>query len=159
MTITLGARGLGEYVDGTVLIPLRFVIDSTGVVKDVNGNTKTADEVKENRKEINEYTQKDSLVQQHIFSPITDRLMLQLGSQLTGAAMWTKVKKLHEGKSALVKVDMHKHMLLTRFEEGADVKVHFGELNRICQIMAGMGDVIQEVNYSAIIMGLLPDSY
>jgi hypothetical protein len=113
MTITLGARGLGEYVDGTVPIPPCFVTNSMGVVKDVNGNTKTADEVKENRKEINEYTQKDLLVQQHIFSTITDRLMLQLRSQLTGATMWTKVKKLHEGKSTLVKADMCKHMLLT----------------------------------------------
>jgi hypothetical protein len=159
MTIALGACGLGEYVDGTVQIPLHFVTDSTGVVKDVNGNTKTTDEVKENRKEINEYTQKDSLVQQHIFSTITDRLMLQLGSQLTGAAMWTEVKKLHEGKSALVKADMRKHMLLTRCEESADVKAHFGELNRIRQIMAGMGEVVQEVDYGAIIMGSLPDSY
>jgi hypothetical protein len=125
----------------------------------VNGNTKTADEVKENRKEINKYTQKDSLVQQHIFSTITDRLMLQLGSQLTGATMWTEVKKLHEGKSILVKADMHKHMLLMQCEEGADVKVHFRELNQICQIMAGMGKVVQEVNYGAIIMGSLPDSY
>jgi hypothetical protein len=39
--------------------------------------------------------------------------MLQLRSQLTGAAMWTEMKKLHEGKSALVKADMRKHMLLT----------------------------------------------
>jgi hypothetical protein len=82
--------------------------------------------------------------------------MLQLGSQLTGAAMWTEVKKLHEGKSALVKVDMRKPMLLTRCEEGADVKVHFREPNQICQIMAGMGKVIQDI---AIIMGLFPDSY
>jgi hypothetical protein len=35
MTIALGACGLGEYVDRTVPIPLRFVTDSTGVVKDV----------------------------------------------------------------------------------------------------------------------------
>jgi hypothetical protein len=108
MTIALGTHGLGEYVDGMVPIPPHFVMDSMGVVKDVNGNMKTADEVKDNRKEVNEYAQKDSLVQQHIFSTITDRLMLQLGSQLTGATMWTEVKKLHEGKSALVKVDMCK---------------------------------------------------
>jgi hypothetical protein len=85
--------------------------------------------------------------------------MLQLGSQLTGATMWTEVKKLHKGKSALVKADMRKHMLLIQCEEGADVKAHFRELNRIHQIMAGMGKVIQEVNYGAIIMGSLPDSY
>jgi hypothetical protein len=37
--------------------------------------------------------------------------------------------------------------------------MHFGELNQICQIMAGMGKVVQEVDYGAIIMGSLPDSY
>jgi hypothetical protein len=112
MMIVLGTHGLREYVDGMVLIPPCFVMDSMGVVKDANSNMKTMDEVKGNRKEVNEYTQKDSLVQQHIFSTITDR-MLQLGSRLTGAAMWTEVKKLHEGKSALVKADMRKRMLLT----------------------------------------------
>jgi hypothetical protein len=82
MTIALGAHSLGEFIDGIVPILLRFIMDSMGVVKDVNGNTKTTDKGKENRKEINEYTQKDSLIQQHIFSTITDRLMLQLGSQV-----------------------------------------------------------------------------
>jgi hypothetical protein len=50
-------------------------------------------------------------------------------------------------------------MLLMRCKEGADVKVHFGELNWIRQIMAGMGEVVQEVDYGAIIMGSLPDLY
>jgi hypothetical protein len=36
MTIALGAHGLGEYVDGTIPIPPRFVTDSTGIVKDAN---------------------------------------------------------------------------------------------------------------------------
>jgi hypothetical protein len=159
MTIALGAHGLGEYVDGTVPIPTRYVADSAGILESTPGKPATADEIKENMKEVNEYTQKDSLVQQHIFSTITDRLMLQLGSTLTGAAMWAQVKKLHEGKSMLVKVDMRKRMLLTHCDEGADVRAHFGELNRICQIMAGMGEVMQDIDYGAIIMGSLPDSY
>jgi hypothetical protein len=69
MTIVLGMCELGEYVDEMVLIPPCFFMDSTGVVKNANGNTKTADEVKENRKKVNEYTQKNSLIQQHIFAP------------------------------------------------------------------------------------------
>ncbi|KAJ8582924.1 hypothetical protein M405DRAFT_776001, partial [Rhizopogon salebrosus TDB-379] len=91
MTIALNAHGLGEYVDGTVLIPTRYVADSAGILESAPGKPATADEIKENRKEVNEYTQKDSLVQQHIFSTITDRLMLQLGSTLTGATMWAQV--------------------------------------------------------------------
>jgi hypothetical protein len=37
--------------------------------------------------------------------------------------------------------------------------VYFRELNQIRQIMAGIGEVVQGVDYGTIIMGLLPDSY
>jgi hypothetical protein len=66
---------------------------------------------------------------------------------------------LHEGKSALVKADVRKHMLLAHCDEGGDVKAHFVELNRLHQIMAGMGAVVSGGDYAAIVMGSLPDSY
>jgi hypothetical protein len=69
------------------------------------------------------------------------------------------VKTLHEGKSALVKVDVRKCMLLAHCDEGRDIKAHFGELNRLCQIMAGMGVIVNDADYAAIVMGSLPDSY
>jgi hypothetical protein len=50
-------------------------------------------------------------------------------------------------------------MLLARCDEGGDVKAHFGELNRLRQIMAGMGAIVDDEDYAAIIMGSLPDSY
>jgi hypothetical protein len=115
--------------------------------------------MKENRREVAEYMQKDYLVQQHIFGTVTDRMMLQISHQTTGAAMWKEIKTLHEGKSTLVKADVRKRMLLARCDEGGDVKAHFGELNRLRQIMAGMGAIVDEEDYTAIIMGSLPDSY
>jgi hypothetical protein len=115
--------------------------------------------MKENRREVAEYTQKDYLIEQHIFGTVTDRMMLQISHQTTGAAMWKEIKTLHEGKSTLVKADVRKRMLLAHCDEGGDVKVHFGELNRLRQIMAGMGAIVDEEDYMAIIMGSLPDSY
>jgi hypothetical protein len=50
-------------------------------------------------------------------------------------------------------------MLLAHCDEGGDVKAHFGELNRLRQIMAGMGTIVNDEDYTAIIMGLLPDTY
>jgi hypothetical protein len=73
--------------------------------------------------------------------------------------MWKEINTLHEGKSALVKADVRKCMLLARCDEGGDVKVHFGELNRLCQIMAGMGMIVNDEDYAAIVMGSLPDTY
>jgi hypothetical protein len=152
MTIALGARGLGEYVDGMAVRPILFTTSPSGV-------TATPEGIKENKREVAEYMQKDYLVQQHIFRTVTDRMMLQISNQTTGAAMWKEIKMLHEGKSALVKADVRKHMLLACCDEGRDVKAHFGELNRLCQIMAGMGAIVDDEDYAAIVMGSLPDSY
>jgi hypothetical protein len=52
-----------------------------------------------------------------------------------------------------------KCMLLAHCDKGGDVKAHFGELNRLRQIMVGMGAIVDEEDYVAIIMGSLPDSY
>jgi hypothetical protein len=154
MTIALGACGLGEYVDRTAVRPILITTATSQ-----SGITATTEEIKENRREVAEYTQKDYLVQQHIFGTVTDRMMLQISHQTTGTAMWKEIKTLHEGKSTLVKADVRKRMLLARCDEGRDVKAHFGELNRLRQIMAGMGAIVDDEDYAAIIMGSLPDSY
>jgi hypothetical protein len=73
--------------------------------------------------------------------------------------MWKERKTLHKGKSALVKADVRKRMLLARCDEGGDVKAHFGELNRLHQIMAGMGAIVDDKEYVAIVMASLPDTY
>jgi hypothetical protein len=57
MTIALGARGLGEYVDGMAIRPILITTATSR-----SGITATTEEMKENRREVAEYTQKDYLV-------------------------------------------------------------------------------------------------
>jgi hypothetical protein len=153
MTIALGARRLGEYVDGMAVRPILITTTSP------SGIMATPEEVQGNKREVAKYMKKDYLVQQHIFGTVTDRMMLQISHQTTGTAMWKEIKMLHEGKSALVKVDVRKRMLLARCDEGGDVKAHFRELNRLRQIMAGIGAIVDDEDYAAIVMGSLPDTY
>jgi hypothetical protein len=121
MTIALGACGLGEYVDRTAVRPILITTATSQ-----SGIMATTEEMKENRREVAEYMQKDYLVQQHNFRTVTDRMMLQISHQTTGAAMWKEIRTLHEGKSALVKADVRKCMLLARCDEGRDVKCTSG---------------------------------
>jgi hypothetical protein len=67
MMIALGARGLGEYVDRTAVRPILITTATSQ-----SGITATTEEIKENRREVAKYTQKDYLVQQHIFGTVTD---------------------------------------------------------------------------------------
>jgi hypothetical protein len=154
MTIALGTHGLREYVDGMAIRPILITTTTSP-----SGITATPEEVKVNKKEVAEHMQKDYLVQQHIFGTVTDRMMLQISHHTTGAVMWTEIKTLYEGKSALVKVDIRKRMLLAHCDEGRDVMAHFGELNRLRQIMAGMGAIVDDEDYAAVVMGSLLDTY
>jgi hypothetical protein len=67
MTIALGACRLGEYVDSTAVRPILITTATSQ-----SGITATTEEVKENRREVAKYTQKDYLIQQHIFGTVTD---------------------------------------------------------------------------------------
>jgi hypothetical protein len=58
MTIVLGAHGLGEYVDGTAIRPILITTATSP-----SGKTATLEEVKENKRKVAKYTQKDYLVQ------------------------------------------------------------------------------------------------
>jgi hypothetical protein len=68
MLIALRARGLGEYVDGTAVQPILFATATSSKMA-------TPEEVKENKKEVAEYMQKDFFIQQHIFGTVTDRMI------------------------------------------------------------------------------------
>jgi hypothetical protein len=93
----------------------------------MSSNTAILEEVEDNKKEVAKYMQKDFFIQQHIPRTATDQMMLQISSQTTGATMWAEIKTLYEGKSALVKMDVRKRMLLAHCDEGRDVKAHCGE--------------------------------
>jgi hypothetical protein len=51
MTIALGACRLGEYVDGTAVRPILITTTTSR-----SGITATTEEMKENRREVAEYT-------------------------------------------------------------------------------------------------------
>ncbi|OAX40832.1 hypothetical protein K503DRAFT_686692, partial [Rhizopogon vinicolor AM-OR11-026] len=47
----------------------------------------------------------------------------------------------------------------TRCEEGGDIKGHFSDLLRLRESLAGMGATIDDKDFTAIVMGSLPESY
>lgn len=116
-------------------------------------------EVEELEEKIDEYLQKDSLAKQHLFNTISDQLLLCIQHLGNTSKIWSKIWTIHEGKTELVQIDLHWKLQKSRCEEGGDVKTHFGELFRICKMLAGMGTDIGDKDFYAILMGSLPESY
>jgi hypothetical protein len=73
--------------------------------------------------------------------------------------IWAEICQIHEGKTELVQINMRRRMQETCCDEGADVRAHFSELLKLCESLAGMGVSIVDMDFHAIILGSLPESY
>src|SRR5258705_6175566 len=156
----IGARGLMRYIDGRTKQPLAFELDPTGktiVREDSKPATEAEQEAREEK--IDEWYQKDAYVKQHIFSTITDRLLLRVQKLPNASEIWEQIRHIHEGKTELVQVDLRRQLQDTRCEEEADVRNHCSELLRMREELAGMGAILEERDFYAIVLGSLPESY
>jgi len=155
------ARGLMRYIDGRAAMPAPFAFKpNTKTLVKADGKTEPTDAEKEELEDkTDEWYQKDGLVSQHILSTITDRLLIRVKNLPDASKIWEEIRTIHEGKTELVQIDLRRRLQETRCEEAADVRNHISELVRMREQLAGMGAVIDERDFFAIVLGSLPESY
>jgi len=160
MLNTIGARGLMRYVDGRAAKPVPFAISAkTRLPVKADGSATTEEEREAKDDKIDEWYQKDALVKQHIYSTISNRLLWRVKGLPDASKIWDEIRKVHEGKTELVQVDLRRRLQETRCGEGEDVRDHFSELMHMREQLAGMGATIEERDFYAIALGSLPESY
>ena len=160
MLTAIGARGLMRYIDGRRVIPAAYAIGPKSKLPiKADGSVASEAEIEALEDKIDEFHQRDAYVKQHIFSTITDRLLLRVQKLGSSEKIWAEICTIHEGKTELVQIDLRRRLQETRCEEGADVRTHFSELLRMREQLAGMGAVIDERDFYAIALGSLPESY
>ena len=84
-----------HYVDGRAVRPVPYLIDSkTSKPTKSDGSAATDTEIEELDKKIDEFFMKDSLVKQHIFSTITDRLLLRVQKLDNASKIWEEIRSI-----------------------------------------------------------------
>jgi hypothetical protein len=58
-----------------------------------------------------------------------------------------------------MQIDLQRRLTDMRCDESDDMRNHFGELLKLREMLAGMGASISDVDFTAIIMGSLSESY
>src|SRR5882762_10276429 len=160
MLTAIGALGLMRYIDGRVKQPIPFAMSpTTGELLKADGKPATDAEIEALDDKLDEFCQKNSMVKQHIFSTLSDRLVVRIKHLKSASMIWVEIRKLHEGKTELVQVDLRRRLQETRCEEGRDVRDHFTKLMTMREQLAGMGAAIDERDFYAIVLGSLPESY
>src|SRR5258705_901333 len=156
----ISARGLMRYVNGRAQEPLPFAISAKMQLPvKADGSATTEQEQEAQDDKIDEWYQKDALTKQHVFSMITDRLLLCVQRLQDASKIWKEICTIHEGKTELVQVDLHRRLQEMWCGKGEDVHIHFSEQMHMREQLAGMGALIEECDYYAIVLGSLPKSY
>src|SRR6266436_6709797 len=140
-----------RYVDGRAVKPVPFMLDpKTKLLVNVKGAMPTEMEIEALDDKLDDYYQKDALVKQHMFSTISDRLLLRVQGLLSASKIWDEICTIHEGKTELVQVDLRRRLQDMRCDEQGDIRTHFSDLMRMREQLAGMGAVIDERDFYAI---------
>jgi len=72
--------------------------------------------------------------------------------------VWDALKKLFEGRTTLILVDLGRHLQTTHCAEEDSICKHFEWLTDLHQQLAAMGKTVPDSKYASILMGSLPPS-
>ena len=73
--------------------------------------------------------------------------------------VWDKLKKLYEGRTMLVTIDLNRRLQTTCCGEEESMHEHLEKLADMCEQRAAMGKSIADDKFASILMGSLPVSY
>ena len=100
-----------------------------------------------------------AVVKQLIAVSIPDTVFNSIKSKTSAKEVWDELKKLYEGRTSLILVDLGRRLQMTRCAEEDSIREHFDHLSNLHQQLAAMGKSVPETEYASILMGSLPSSY
>jgi len=98
-------------------------------------------------------------VKQLISSSVPDTVFNAIKTGATAKDVWDTLKKLYEGRTTLILVDLRRQLQTTHCAEEDNVHEHFDRLADLHQQLAAMGKTVPDDEYASILMGSLPSLY
>ncbi|EIW54259.1 uncharacterized protein TRAVEDRAFT_76178, partial [Trametes versicolor FP-101664 SS1] len=94
-----------------------------------------------------------------IYETLSDNLFIEVQSQPTTKALWEAVVASCENKSLMYANTIRTRIQNTRCPEGGDIRAHLALLLRERQNLAAVGTRLAEIEFAAIVMNSLLESY
>ena len=105
------------------------------------------------------YNQHEALIKAQILTTGPEATAVEIQSLMTGKKMWSALCNKHEKKALMVIVDLqHRMYALKRLDEG-NVKTHMETLSSIYEQLKGMGEKIEDGDFTMLILAFLPKGY
>src|SRR5271170_7025084 len=153
LELSVRARGLFGHLDGTATKPAEPL---EGV--EVEGSALTPEEVSGRSTDMKRYLQEQAIVFQQIASTIPDSLYLKIKGKPTVKEAWDALKADFEKRSRMITIELRKRLQDTRCTESGNIRTHFDNIRMLREKLASLGTILNEPDFSAIILGSLPKS-
>ena len=98
-------------------------------------------------------------VKQLFATSIPDSVFNSIKTGVSAKDVWDALKKLYEGRTTLILVDLGRRLQTTHCAEEDSVREHFERLADLREQLAAMGKSVSDAEFASILMGSLPPSY
>jgi transposase InsO family protein len=100
-----------------------------------------------------------AMVKQLIAISVPDTVFNRIKTGTTAKDVWDALRKLYEGRTMLITIDLGRRLQTMRCGEDESVREHFERLGNMREQLAAMGKLIADEEYASILMGSLPALY
>ena len=102
----------------------------------------------------------EAVVKQLIAISVPDTVFNRIKTGANAKDVWDELKKLYEGHTMLVMIDLNRRLQMMHCSEEESVREHLEEkLADMHEQLAAMGKLITDDEFASILMGSLPVSY
>ena len=101
----------------------------------------------------------EALVRQLIVASMSDSVFNRIKSGINAKSVWDDLKKIFEGRTRSLLIDLGRKLQNTKCGEDDDVRAHFESLANFREQLAAMGQNISDEQYTNTLMSSLPPSY
>ena len=102
---------------------------------------------------------RDAVVKWQIIHNIPDTVLIRIQNLSTAADMWDALQREFEGQTAFVQNNLQHKILLVRCRENENVCKHTDWMRYMFKELAGMGIMISDDEYLAMLMRSMPNTY
>lgn len=108
---------------------------------------------------VMQWNNDQAMVKQMIAISVPDTVFNCIKTGATAKDVWEVLKKLYEGHTMIVMIDLGRWLQTIHCSEGESIREHFEQLADMCEQLTAMGKSIGKDEYALILMGSLPASY
>ena len=127
-----------------------------------NGHTLDKDKL-EKLEKIEEkwdlYNQGEASIKAQILTTVPEATAVEIQSLATRKEMWDTLGTKHEKKALTVIVDLQCRMYVLKYLDKGNVKTHMETLSSMYEQLKGMGEEIEDDDFTTLILASLPKGY